>query len=41
MNDIIGFDLIKDSERMRILQLMDEGNAKRKISYAKKNKDGA
>ena len=35
MDDIMGFDLISDSERIRILQMVDEVNAKRKKSDAK------
>ena len=32
MDDIIGFDLITDNERLNILRLMDVANAKRKES---------
>ena len=38
MDDIMGFDLIKDEERMDILRLMDEVNAKREADNTCKTK---
>ena len=38
MDDIIGFDLIKDSERIKILQMMAEVNGKRKKADANETK---
>ena len=38
MDDILGFELIKDEERVYILRLMDEVNAKRKASTIQSKK---
>ena len=38
MDDIMGFELIKDEEKMRIVQMMDELNAKREAVDTSKSK---